>query len=165
MKSYIFIILIVLKLTTVASQNLTEPDIIEIVKTYKEKFTTPAWEYNKPLILFVIDCSKQDKLYFSVTALKQQWQFEYSKITHYYKTDDEYILIRLDSGCNEQVGYFIPISTVDSLSLKNKLISDKISLSSVAETLIYSKKTNDRPQLLEVVKDYNVSRKYRYLLP
>lgn len=163
-RSSILTILLICHLSILSGQPLTKSEILDLKKEYQQRFDTKARPGYDPLVLFVVDCSNTDSLFFGVSAIVQQRAFDQSLVDFYLEVDDEYILFRLNKYCIENC-YLKAVKTNDSLFLRNKLVSDQVYISRVSHTLIYTKVKNEKPVLIKVVEDKGVDKKYWHLLP
>lgn len=147
------------------SQYLTEAEHRELIYNYKQKFKDTSWDNRKPLFIVVINCSNKDTLFFSISVLRQQFQYTCSYINYFYRLDEDDILIRLNSDCKGKWDLYSPITSNDSVFLKNKLLPNSVLMSYISHTLVYCKPRNEHPILLEEVSRGYIPKRYFDLLP
>lgn len=164
MKRFIFFILLFFIKSVLSGQPLTKSEILNIKNEYQQRFDKKARPGYDPLVLFVVDCSNTDSLFFGVSVIVQQSDFDNALVDFYLDMNDEYILFRLNKYCIENC-YLKAVKTNDSLFLRSKLVTDKVYISRVSHTLIYTKVKSEKPVLIKVVEDQGVDKKYRHLLP
>jgi hypothetical protein len=168
MKNIVLVFSIFISSIVSSAQLLIDtPSLDSSISHYKKSINDINWQFRDPVFGAVFYCTQNDSIYWSISNLKNNWEFDSFHPDYYYKYDNEYVMIRI-GNCNLdnfQQNIFLPINDSSSLILKEALYPETVLISGIYEIQIFYLVPGKRWAFLLYATDYDFPSNFYSIFP